>query len=113
MLLNPSHDLTCSGLPSDLLDAYSRYKKGTRAIITWLSQNASIPLGRYDRISIKDLSNLACVVCHKAPVLPEGIDFQFRETINARQYLSQRFRHSQDGALQTIDTAKHEFFTAR
>ena len=113
MLLNPSHSLTYSGLPPDMLDAYGRYKTGTRAIIAWLCQKASLPLRRYDRISIRDLTDLASAVCHRAPVLPESIDFQFRETISARQYLSQRFRLSEHDISGTTDTKNHEFFTAR
>ena len=112
MLLNPSHTITFSGLPPDLLDAYVRYKKGTRAITAWLLQHGSEKYHSVKRLAIADMVALADIVSGKRPQMPDAVDFHFRETIAARQYLSKSFR-KQELSGPNIDTVNHEHFTSR
>ena len=56
---------------------------------------------------------LAEVVQKKAVVMPDTIDFQFREVIAARTQLSNFFRTRSGPELTAEDTVNHEFFTER
>jgi hypothetical protein len=112
MLLNPSHTVTLSGLPPDLLDAYIRYKKGTRAITAWLLQYGSERYRNAKRLAIVDMWALAKIVSGKRARMPDAVDFQFRETIAARKYMSKNFR-KQEGSEESLHTINHEHFTTR
>jgi hypothetical protein len=117
MLLNPTHTITFSGLPPDLLDAYVRYKKGTRAIVKWLSQHAPAEtrqayLGA-KTLPINDLAKLASVASKHVSCMPEVVQFYFRETIEARTSLSKHFRKQTCHSLIDSSTVNHEHFTAR
>lgn len=117
MLLNPSHKVTFSGLPPDLLDTYVSYKKGTRAIVKWLSQHAPAEtrqayLGART-LPINDLAKLARVATKHVSCMPEVIHFYFRETIEARSSLSKYFRRHTSRSLIDSSTVNHEHFTAR
>ena len=113
MLLNATHELTFSGLAPDVLDAYVRYKKGTRAIVNWLCQNASFTYRKPRSLSLTSLTELSCIVCDRGPQLPGDVDFYFRETIHARRYLSKHFRKHEGGESGSTITDKHEYFTNR
>jgi hypothetical protein len=74
MLLNPTHTITFSGSPPDLLDAYVRYKKG---IVKWLSQHAPAEtrqayLGA-KTLPINDLAKLASVASKHVSCMPEVV----------------------------------------
>ena len=113
MLLNPSHKITLSGLPSDVLDAYVRYKKGTRAIVTWIVQYGPAKYLGARSLPLKELAKLASTLEGKLKELPEVIHFHFRETIAARKRLSKYFRGNIDESTLDIDTVNHEHFTTR
>jgi hypothetical protein len=117
MLLNPSHTVTFSGLPSDVLDTYVRYKQGTRAIIKWLSHHAPAEtraayLGA-KMLAINDLAKLARVASKHVQCMPDVVHFHFRETIAARNSLSSYFRRQSCGTTIDSSTVDHEYFTAR
>lgn len=113
MLLNPSHKVTFSGLPPDVLDAYVRYKKGTRALVAWFVQYSPSPNRRVKSLPIKELASLAQTVADNTKSLPDIIHFHFRETIAARKRLSKHFRGHVDGCDEDVDTINHEHFTSR
>ncbi|KIX06544.1 uncharacterized protein Z518_04520 [Rhinocladiella mackenziei CBS 650.93] len=110
MLLNPSHKVTLSGLPPDVLDAYVRYKKGTRALVTWFIQYSPSPNRQVKKLPIKELESLAQIVSKKLRSLPDIVHFHFRETIAARTRLSKYFRHIDESADDEV-TVNHEHFT--
>ncbi|KIV80494.1 hypothetical protein PV11_07992 [Exophiala sideris] len=111
MLLNPSHKITYSGLPPDILDAYVRYKKGSRALVAWLSEYSPSPIRRAKSLPIKELRYLAGIASQNVRSLPDTVHFYFRETISARNRLSKYFRAETDGAPIDTDTINHEHFT--
>jgi len=113
MLLNPSHKITYSGLPPDILDAYVRYKKGSRALVAWLSEYSPSPIRRAKSLPIKELQYLAGIASQNIRSLPDTVHFYFRETISARNRLSKYFRAETDGAPIDTDTINHEHFTTR
>jgi len=116
MLLNPSHTITGSGLPDDILDTYVRYKKGTRAILKWLRQHAPVETrAAYAEktLPISDLAKLAQVASKHISCMPEVVHFLFRETIQARTALSKYFRKQNGGGLTESKTLEHEHFTSR
>jgi len=115
MLLNASHKITLSGLPDDVLDAYVRYKKGTRAIVNWLTkvQNGPPRLKALRSLPLKEMALLAQIVSHQGTALPDIIHFHFRETIAARRLLTKHFRKQVDESPEDIDTVNHEHFTTR
>lgn len=113
MLLNPSHKITFSGLPPDVLDAYVRYKKGTRALVAWFIQYSPSPNRRVKSLPIKELESLAQTASKKLRSLPDIVHFYFRETIAARKKLSKYFRGNVDGSPEEVDTINHEHFTTR
>ncbi|KEF58197.1 uncharacterized protein A1O9_06123 [Exophiala aquamarina CBS 119918] len=112
MLLNPSHKVTFSGLPPDVLDAYVRYKKGTRALVAWFIQYSPSPHRRVKSLPIKELASLAQTVADSTKSLPDIIHFHFRETIAARKRLSKHFRGNVDDCHEDVDTINHEHFTS-
>lgn len=117
MLLNPTHTLTFSGLPPDVLEVYVRCKKGTRAIVRWLSQHAPVETQAAPRpaktLPITDLAKLARAASKHTQRMPEFIHFHFRETIAARSTLSQYFRiKTLDNAIDSC-TVNHEHFSNR
>lgn len=113
MLLNASHEITFSGLPPDLLDAYVRYKKGTRALVAWFIQYSPTPTRRAKSLPIKELEHLAQSVRKSLRSLPDVVHFHFRETIAARKRLSKYYRDQFDGFNDDEDTINHEHFTTR
>ena len=115
MLLTTSHLPATSGgrIPPALFDLYVQYKKDTRAIVAWLMSHGTSKFKRLHAVSIRDLLGLAEVVQKKAVVMPDTIDFQFREAIAARTQLSNFFRTKSGPALTFEDTVNHEFFTER
>jgi hypothetical protein len=117
MLLNPTHKVTFSGLPPDLLDTYVRYKKGTRAIVKWLSEHAPTETRKAylgaKTLPINDLVKLARVASKHVLCMPEIVHFYFRETIEARSSLSKYFRKQTCRNLMDSSTVNHEHFTAR
>ena len=116
MLLGISHQSPpASGdrIPPSLFDLYVQYKKDTRAIIAWLLSHGSSKFKNLRSISTRDLLGLAEVVQKKAVVMPDTIDFQFREAIAARKQLSNFFRTESDHQVIAEDTINHEFFTER
>ena len=115
MLLGISHQPPSSGerIPPSLFDLYVQYKKDTKAIIAWLLSHGSGKCKNRGSISTRDLLGLAEVVQKKAVVMPDTIDFQFREAIAARKQLSNFFRTESDHQVVGEDTINHEFFTER
>ena len=113
MLLNPSHEITFSGLPPDVLDAYVRYKKGTRALVAWFIQHSPSPDRKVKSLPIKELESLAHYVSEKLKRIPDVVHFHFRETIAARKRLSKYFRGQIDETIDDVDTVNHEHFTTR
>ena len=115
MLLSPSHLPATSGgqIPPSLFDLYVQYKQDTRAIVAWLMSHGTSKFKNLHTISIRDLLGLAEVVQKKAVVMPDTIDFQFREAIAARTQLSNFFRTKNGLELTSDDTVNHEFFTER
>jgi hypothetical protein len=113
MLLNPTHKITLSGLPPDVLDAYVRYKKGTRAIVAWVVQYAPSHYSGARSLPIKELARLASSLAGKVKSLPDVVHFHFRETIAARKRLSKYFRGCRDDSLDDVHTVNHEHFTTR
>lgn len=110
MIFNSS---TEERIPPSLLDIYVRYKQDTRAIIAWLVSHGTCNYKHFRTFSIRDLLGLAEIVQTKAVVMPDTIDFHFREAIAARTQLSRFFRRE---ALYGVDdeaTVNHEFFTSR
>jgi hypothetical protein len=113
MLLNPTHEITFSGLPSDVLDAYVRYKKGTRAIVGWIVQYAPEYAGA-KRLPLRELSRLVRSLAGRIKALPDVVHFHFRETIAARHQLSKYFRCFRNESVDQISaTVDHEHFTNR
>lgn len=100
-------------MPPSLFDLYVQYKKDTRAIIAWLMSHGTSKFNNIHTISIRDLLGLAEVVQKKAVVMPDTIDFQFRQAIAARTQLSNFFRAKGGLEVAAEDTVNHEFFTER
>lgn len=113
MILNASHDITQSGLPPDVLDAYVRYKKGTRAIVAWIVQCGPAKYHGVKNIPLKELVALAACLAGVLKELPDVIHFHFRETIAARKLLTKYFRANIDETPEDVATVNHEHFTAR
>ena len=115
MLLGLSHQSSPSGgrIPPSLFDLYVQYKKDTSAIIAWLMSHGTSKFNNIHTISIRDLLGLAEAVQKKAVVMPDTIDFQFRQAIAARTQLSNFFRAKGGPEVAAEDTANHEFFTER
>lgn len=115
MLLGISHHSSSSEerIPPSLFDVYIQYKKDTRAIIAWLMSHGTSKFKNIHTISIRDLLGLAEVVQKKAVVMPDTIDFQFREAIAARTQLSNFFKTKSSPDVAAEDTINHEFFTER
>ena len=113
MILNASHEITLSGLPSDVLDAYVRYKKGTRAIVSWIVQYGPSKYNGVKSLPLKELAKLAASLVGVLKEVPDVIHFHFRETISARKRLSKYFRGQIDVSQDDVDTVNHEHFTAR
>jgi hypothetical protein len=113
IILNPSHEITLSGLPSDVLDAYVRYKKGTRAIVSWIVQYGPSKYQGARSLPLKELAALAASLCGVLKELPDVIHFHFRETISARKRQSKYFRSNIDDSKDKFDTVNHEHFTER
>jgi hypothetical protein len=113
MIINPTHKITLSGLPPDILDAYVRYKKGTRAIVTWIVQFGPAELHGLRSLPLKELATLASTLTGRLKDLPEVVHFHFRETIAARKRLSKYFRGNVDELADDADTVNHEHFTSR
>ena len=115
MLLSTSYLPGSTGgrIPPPLFDLYLQYKQDTKAIIAWLMSHGTNKFKRLRTVSIRDLLGLAEVVQKKAVVMPDTIDFQFREAIAARTQLSTFFRTSSGPELTVEDTVNHEFFTER
>ena len=115
MLIGTSHSTPPSGgrIPPALFDLYVQYKQDTRAIVAWLMSHGTNKFRRLQRISIRDLLGLAEVVQSKAVVMPDTIDFQFRQVIAARTQLSNFFRTKSGPEVTVEDTINHEFFTER
>jgi len=113
MLLNATHEITFSGLPPDILDAYVRYKKGTRAIVAWAVQYGPSSYQGVKTLPIKELASLMQTVSSKIEGIPDVIHFHFRETIAARKRLSKYFRGNIDESEDNVDTVNHEHFTTR
>ncbi|ETI28482.1 hypothetical protein G647_00931 [Cladophialophora carrionii CBS 160.54] len=111
MLLNASHKLTSSGLPPDLLDAYVRYKRSTRGLLTWFQQRSSTPDKPIKSLTIKGLESLAQQVSEKLESLPDIVHFYFREAIADRNRLSKHYRTEVDDTADDDDTVGHEHFT--
>ncbi|KAK6382059.1 hypothetical protein LTS17_003944 [Exophiala oligosperma] len=111
MLLNPSHKITFSGLPPDVLDAYVRYKKGSRALVAWLIQYSPTPNRRVKTLPIKELEALAKTAAKSLRAVPDMVHFYFRETITSRKRLSKYFRAQVDESAVDVDTINHEHFT--
>ena len=113
MILNASHEITLSGLPSDVLDAYVRYKKGTRAIVSWIVQYGPTRYAGVKSLPLKELARLIAAVTAVLKEVPDVIHFHFRETIAARKRLSKYFRGNVDDTYDASDTVNHEHFTDR
>ena len=114
MLLNASHEITFSGLPPDILDAYVRYKKGTRAIVAWItSQYGSDRYLGARSLPLKLLAELTTSIAIKLSEVPDIVHFHFRETIAARKQLSKHFRGNVDRSSTDVGTVNHEHFTSR
>lgn len=113
MLFNASHPTIQSCVAPNLLDTYIRYKQDTRAIITWLMSQGGSKNGRLQVVSIRDLLDLADNIKRKAVVMPETIDFHFREAIAARTQLSKLFRRENTTGTVDPETVNHEYFTTR
>ena len=113
MILNPSHTITLSGLPPDVLDAYVRYKKGTRAIVSWVVQYGPPTYHGARSLPLRELAKLTASLTGKVKELPDVIHFHFRETIAARKRLSKYFRGNIDESAESVDTINHEHFTTR
>ena len=114
MLLNASHEITFSGLPPDVLDAYVRYKKGTRAIVAWITSQYGSDTYRGARsLPLKLLAELATSIADKLREVPDVVHFHFKETIAARKQLSKHFRGHVDKSSVDAGTVNHEHFTSR
>lgn len=115
MLLGTSHLSPPSGgrIPPSLFDLYLQYKQDTRAIVAWLMSHGTSKFKALNTLSIRDLIGLSEVVQKKAVVMPDIIDFQFRQVIAARTQLSEYFRTQSGPELTPGDTVNHEFFTER
>ena len=113
MILNATHEITLSGLPSDVLDAYVRYKNGTRAIVCWIVQYGPSKYAGVRSLPLKELARLAASVTDVLKEIPDVIHFHFRETIAARKRLSKYFRGNVDKSQEELDTVNHEHFTDR
>lgn len=115
MLVQGTYSSDGVRISQDLLTTYVRYKQDTRAIITWLLQHGTSRFRSLKTISIRDLMGLAEVVQKKAVVMPESIDFQFRQAIAARTEISRHFRQNSEAFVDDRETTtqNHEFFTTR
>lgn len=100
-------------IPPSLLNIYVQYKQDTRAIIAWLVSHGTCKYKHFRTFSIRDLLSLAEIVQTKAVVMPDTIDFHFREAIAARTQLSRFFRREALYAVDDEATVNHEFFTTR
>ena len=100
-------------IPRSLLDIYVQYKRDTRAIIAWLMNHGTREYKRFRTVSIRDLLGLAEIVRTKAVVMPDTIDFHFREAIAARTQLSRFFQRGARPGVDDDATVNHEYFTTR
>lgn len=113
MLISAPHPTTEGRIPPSLLDIYVRYKQDTRAIIAWLMSHGTRKYKRFRTVSIRDLLGLAEIAQSKAVVMPDTIDFHFREAIAARTQLSRFFRREGLPGVDDEATVNHEYFTTR
>jgi hypothetical protein len=113
MLFNPSHPTNSGLVAPSLQDIYVRYKQFTRAIVAWLVSNGTRKHKCLQTVSIKDLLDLAEAVQKKRVVMPNTIDFQFREAIAARTQLSRFYRNEGFAGVDDQETVNHEYFTTR
>lgn len=113
MLFNPSHSPDRNRVAPHLLDVYVKYKQFTRAVISWLITHSAQNQRCLQTVSIRDLLDLAEAVQRKRVVMPDTIDFQFREAIAARTQLSNFFRSESPPGLEDRETINHEYFTKR
>ncbi|KAI9880764.1 MAG: hypothetical protein M1830_000653 [Pleopsidium flavum] len=111
MLINTSHPTSRGQLPPSLLEIYVRYKQDTRAIIAWLMSHGTRKYKGFRTVSIRDLLGLAEIVQTKEVVMPDTIDFCFREAIAARTQLSKLFRKTSSPGGDDQETVNHEYFT--
>ncbi len=112
MLLNPSHKLTSSGLPPDLLDVYVRYKRSTRGLIMWFQTHSPRSDKSIKSLTIRDLEVLAQEVSKKLKSLPDIVHFYFRGAIEDRNRLSKYYRSQVDRSVDDDGTLRHEHFTS-
>ena len=112
MLLNASHKLTFRGLPPDVLDAYVRYKRSTRALLMWFQRHSPSPKQSIRSLTIRELESLAQDICNNVASIPDVVDFYFREAISDRNKLSKYYRAEMDKSDNDVDTMNHEHFTA-
>lgn len=113
MLLNPSHSSERSRVAPRLLDIYVKYKQFTRAVISWLITQNAQNQKCLQTVSIRDLLDFAEAIKRKRVVMPDTIDFQFREAIAARTQLSEYFRSESPSGVEDQETINHEYFTKR
>ncbi|KAK5011368.1 hypothetical protein LTR28_003647 [Elasticomyces elasticus] len=113
MLDGVSHPTSGGSLPPNLLDIYVRYKHDTRAIIAWLVSYGTRKYKRLQKVSTRDLMELAEIIRKKDVIMPENIDFYFREAIVARTQLSKFYRKTISPTASDQETIHHEYFTAR
>ncbi|KAK4986086.1 hypothetical protein LTR50_005546 [Elasticomyces elasticus] len=112
MLGGVSHPTSGGPLPPNLLDIYVRYKHDTRAIIAWLVSYGTRKYKRLQKVSTRDLMELAEIIRKKDVIMPENIDFYFREAIVARTQLSKFYRKTISPTASDQETIHHEYFTA-
>lgn len=113
MLVDSLHSTNQNRISSSLLEIYLRYKQDTRAIIAWLITHGTRDCERLHTVSIRDLLVFAENVQKKGVVMPDTIDFHFREAIAARTQLSKFFRKGATTGVDDQDTTNHEYFTMR
>ncbi|KAJ9608927.1 hypothetical protein H2200_006698 [Cladophialophora chaetospira] len=112
MILNPSHKLTSSGLPPDVLEVYVRYKRNTRGLLTWFQQQDPKPGAPFENLTIKCLETLVQKVAKSLISLPDIVHFYFQGAISDRKRLSKYYRTQVDGTIDDAGTLGHEHFTA-
>ena len=104
-------EAVASYLPQESFSIYLRYKQSTRAIVKWLLKHGDHKASRSSALTIRDLSQIACKMRKRPVVMPDVVNFHFRNAIGSRRQLSRIFRSQNASVLAAESTDSHEFFT--
>ena len=103
--------MASNGLPGSLFEFYAFYKKGTRALISWLSANGTNVTERTYVKSVEELKYLANTVISRRIQMSASLLRDLKDTVRARTRVSKFFKSLAKPGDQE-QTSSHEYFTA-